>query len=177
VVLTGSSPGRSDFRDWRPGSTCCQDCGWNDSDCLHDWRRCGQERSRCQPQPAGRQPHGHNHIESELETKRLGLLHELGLQVKTIGVLLNPNHPAAASQLGDVQTAARQIGVELHVLRASTDSEIDKALNPSPNTAFLHSQYSAILSSTRDATSLRFWRRAAVYPRCTVFEIMPWQAA
>jgi ABC-type uncharacterized transport system substrate-binding protein len=66
-------------------------------------------------------------LTSELETKRLGLLHELGLQVKTIGVLLNPNYPAAASQLGDVQTAARQIGVELHVLRASTDSEIDKA--------------------------------------------------
>jgi putative ABC transport system substrate-binding protein len=62
-----------------------------------------------------------------MEPKRLGLLRELAPQAATVGVLLNPNLPPAASQLRDLQEAARAIGVELHVLRASTDREIDAA--------------------------------------------------
>jgi putative tryptophan/tyrosine transport system substrate-binding protein len=48
-------------------------------------------------------------------------------QAATIGVLLNPDFPPAASQLRDMQEAARTIGLQLHVLRASTDREIDAA--------------------------------------------------
>jgi putative tryptophan/tyrosine transport system substrate-binding protein len=66
-------------------------------------------------------------LTAELEAKRLGLLNELGLRVKVIGVLLNPNYPPAASQLKDAETAARALGLEIHVLQASTDGEIDKA--------------------------------------------------
>jgi putative ABC transport system substrate-binding protein len=62
-----------------------------------------------------------------LEAKRLGLLHDLVPQAATIGVLLNPNFPPAASQLRDMQEAARAIGLQLHVLRAGTDREIDTA--------------------------------------------------
>ena len=62
-----------------------------------------------------------------LEAKRLGLLHDLVPQAATIGVLLNPDFPPAASQLRDMQEAARTIGLQLHVLRASTDREIDSA--------------------------------------------------
>jgi putative tryptophan/tyrosine transport system substrate-binding protein len=62
-----------------------------------------------------------------LEAKRLGLLHDLVPQAATIGVLLNPDFPPAASQLRDMQEAARTIGLQLHVLRASTDREIDAA--------------------------------------------------
>jgi putative ABC transport system substrate-binding protein len=62
-----------------------------------------------------------------LEAKRLGLLHELLPQAATIGVLLNPNYLLAENQLRDVQDAARAIGVQVHVLRASTDDEIDAA--------------------------------------------------
>ena len=62
-----------------------------------------------------------------LEAKRLGLLHELLPQAATIGVLLNPNYLLAENQLRDVQDAARTIGVQIHVLRASTDDEIDAA--------------------------------------------------
>jgi putative ABC transport system substrate-binding protein len=60
-----------------------------------------------------------------LESKRLGLLHELMPQVATIGVLLNPNYPPAASQLRGVEEAARSVGMQTLVLRASTDSEIE----------------------------------------------------
>ena len=62
-----------------------------------------------------------------LEAKRLGLLHELLPQAATIGVLLNPNYLLAENQLRDVQDAAHAIGVQIHVLRASTDDEIDAA--------------------------------------------------
>ena len=62
-----------------------------------------------------------------LEPKRLGVLRELMPQATTIGVLLNPNHPPAAGQLRDLQEAARALGLQLHVLRAVTEREIDTA--------------------------------------------------
>jgi putative ABC transport system substrate-binding protein len=62
-----------------------------------------------------------------LESKRLGLLRELVPQASTIGFLLNPNFPPAESQLSDVQAAARTINLQIHVLRASADREIDAA--------------------------------------------------
>jgi putative ABC transport system substrate-binding protein len=66
-------------------------------------------------------------LTATLEAKRLGLLHDLLPLAATVGVLLNPNNPAAASQLSDMQEAARAIGLQLDVLRASTDREIDTA--------------------------------------------------
>ena len=63
----------------------------------------------------------------KLEAKRLGLLHELVPQAMPIGVLLNPSFQPAEGQLSDLREAARTIGLPLHVLRASTDHEIDAA--------------------------------------------------
>jgi putative ABC transport system substrate-binding protein len=54
-------------------------------------------------------------------------LHELVPRAATIGVLLNPNYPPAASQLRGVEEAARTIGLQTLVLRVSTDSEIETA--------------------------------------------------
>ena len=68
-------------------------------------------------QPGGNAT-GINILTNTLEPKRLGLLRELVPQAATIGVLLNLTFPAAASQLGDMQEAARTIGLQLHVLRA-----------------------------------------------------------
>jgi putative ABC transport system substrate-binding protein len=66
-------------------------------------------------------------LTSTLEPKRLGLLHELVPQAATIGVLLNPSFPPFEGQLRDVQEAAHALGVQTHLLRASTDREIDAA--------------------------------------------------
>jgi putative ABC transport system substrate-binding protein len=41
--------------------------------------------------------------------------------------MVNPNSPEVDSQLSDVQTAARALGKQLHILRASTEAEIDTA--------------------------------------------------
>lgn len=70
---------------------------------------------------------GINILTTTLEAKRLGLLHELVSRAATIGVLLNPNWPPSANQLRDVQDAARVVGLQINVLRASTDQEIDAA--------------------------------------------------
>jgi putative ABC transport system substrate-binding protein len=66
-------------------------------------------------------------LTSPLEPKRLGLLRELVPQATTIGFLLNPNLPQSGSQLSDVQEAARAINLQIHILRAGTDREIDSA--------------------------------------------------
>ena len=66
-------------------------------------------------------------LTNTLEPKRLELLRELVPRAETIGVLLNPNFPTFESQLRDVQEAARAINLQIHVLRASTDREIDAA--------------------------------------------------
>ena len=60
-----------------------------------------------------------------LEAKRLGLLHELLPQATVIAALVDPNFLTAASQLNDLQDAARALGKELHVLQASTESDLD----------------------------------------------------
>src|SRR5262245_13866785 len=62
-----------------------------------------------------------------LETKRLGLLHELVPQATMIGVLVNPNFPDAANQTRDAQEAGRTLRRQVHVLNASTAREIDAA--------------------------------------------------
>jgi putative ABC transport system substrate-binding protein len=70
---------------------------------------------------------GISNLATTLEAKRLGLLHDLVPQAATIGVLLNPASSTAANQLSDLQEAARTFSLQLHVLRASTDGEIDAA--------------------------------------------------
>jgi putative tryptophan/tyrosine transport system substrate-binding protein len=70
---------------------------------------------------------GVNNLTSTLEAKRFGLLRELVPQATTIGVVLNPTWPLAVSQLRDMQEAAHFIGVQIHILHASSDLEIDTA--------------------------------------------------
>jgi putative ABC transport system substrate-binding protein len=64
---------------------------------------------------------------AELGSKRLGLLRELVPNVTVIAMLINSNFPEAEGQLKDVQEAARTLGLQLIVLRASTDREMETA--------------------------------------------------
>ena len=59
--------------------------------------------------------------------KRLELLSELVPQARVIALLVNPNNPSAERIIRDVQEAARAKGVQLHILKAGTESEIDAA--------------------------------------------------
>jgi putative tryptophan/tyrosine transport system substrate-binding protein len=44
-----------------------------------------------------------------------------------IGVLVNPNEPASGSQIRDAETAAREAGQRVIVLKAASESEIEAA--------------------------------------------------
>jgi putative ABC transport system substrate-binding protein len=62
-----------------------------------------------------------------LEAKRLGLLHELVPNATIIAVLVNPSYPDAETQVREVQEAARTLGLQLHVLKASSARDFDTA--------------------------------------------------
>jgi putative ABC transport system substrate-binding protein len=70
---------------------------------------------------------GFSNLTLSLEPKRLGLLRELVPEANTAGVLLNPARPAADNQLAHLREAAGSVGLKLHVLKASTDTEIEAA--------------------------------------------------
>jgi putative ABC transport system substrate-binding protein len=71
---------------------------------------------------------GFNFFFGEVVAKRLGLLHELLPKAVRVAVLVNPaNAMVADAALRGVQEAARAIGLQLHVLNATTIDEIDAA--------------------------------------------------
>ena len=62
----------------------------------------------------------------EVAAKRLELLHELKPTASIIGMLVNPaNPPIAEANASAVLSAARSLGLELHVLKASTERDFD----------------------------------------------------
>lgn len=64
---------------------------------------------------------------AELVAKRLGLLRELLPQAPNIAVLLNPGNPNAKPIASALHSAATTLGVQLNVLQATTDAEIERA--------------------------------------------------
>ena len=71
---------------------------------------------------------GVNFFVSEVAGKRLGLLHELVPKAVRIAVLVNPaNVPVAEATLRYIPEAARALGLQIQVLKASTSREIEAA--------------------------------------------------
>src|SRR4051812_40427175 len=66
-------------------------------------------------------------MNTELMPKRLELLSELVSQAGVIALLIDPDNASAERRIRAVQEAARAKGVQLHILKASTESEIDAA--------------------------------------------------
>jgi len=72
---------------------------------------------------------GFTSLNLEVGPKRLELLRELVPGATSIALLINPASPALSDPFSrEVQAAARKLGVQLHVLQASTEAEIDSAL-------------------------------------------------
>jgi putative tryptophan/tyrosine transport system substrate-binding protein len=72
---------------------------------------------------------GVNILAAEMDGKRLGLLHELMPNAGRVALLLNSNFPAFPTQLDELQRAAATIGLQVEVLRANTDGEIEAAFD------------------------------------------------
>jgi putative ABC transport system substrate-binding protein len=65
-------------------------------------------------------------LDVELGPKRLQLLHELVPNATVVAVLVNPSDPARAETTSkELQAAANSLGLQLHVLHASTDRDLD----------------------------------------------------
>jgi putative tryptophan/tyrosine transport system substrate-binding protein len=64
---------------------------------------------------------------ARLGAKRLALLHELIPAATTIAILLNPKNPDSEDEAKDVLEAARALGVQILVLHAGSENEIDAA--------------------------------------------------
>jgi ABC-type uncharacterized transport system substrate-binding protein len=71
---------------------------------------------------------GINFFVQDVTSKRLALLHELVPKAARIAVLLNPaNAPATETTWREAEEAVRALGLQIHVVNASTIGEIDAA--------------------------------------------------
>jgi putative ABC transport system substrate-binding protein len=71
---------------------------------------------------------GINFFATEVDAKRLGLLHELVPKAVRVAVLWNPaDDTPGSTELRDLQEAARTLGLQIRVVNATTIGEIDAA--------------------------------------------------
>jgi putative ABC transport system substrate-binding protein len=104
---------------------------------------------------------GFNFFNTEVAAKRLGLLHELVPKAVRVAVLLNPTSATnTATTLQDVQEAARAIGLQIQILKASTSREIEAAFATLARERIAPSSSLPIVSSAAAACNLPPWRRA-----------------
>ena len=64
---------------------------------------------------------------SELVAKRLGLLRDLIPTAAAIGLLVNPSDPRTKAQVKDMQEAAHALGLQIHIVNASSEGELNAA--------------------------------------------------
>jgi putative tryptophan/tyrosine transport system substrate-binding protein len=99
----------------------------------------------------------------ELGPKLLELAHELVPTAALVALLVNPSNPSAETLTRNLQAAALTLGLKLHVLRASTEAEIDDAF-----TAFLHQRAGVLVIGTDAFFNSRTERLAALTVRHSV---------
>jgi putative tryptophan/tyrosine transport system substrate-binding protein len=107
---------------------------------------------------------------TELIPKLLELLCELVPQARVIALLVNPNNSLAEGMIRDVQEAARAKGLQLQILKAGIESEIDAAfisvvqlhaggLVVSADPFYSSRRDQLVALASRDGVPTIFWRR------------------
>jgi putative tryptophan/tyrosine transport system substrate-binding protein len=99
-------------------------------------------------------------LAGELAPKRLQLLHELMPNAALFGVLADPAFPATQSIITDLQAAAPTLGLQLVVVNARTDSDLEPAF-----TTFLQQRVGAVLVGTSNLYTRRTEQLAALAAR------------
>jgi ABC-type uncharacterized transport system substrate-binding protein len=113
---------------------------------------------------------GFSLLGAELTPKLLELLSELVPQTRVIALLVNPNNSFAERVIRDVQEAANAKGLQLSVLKAGSESEIDAAFATLvqlhagalvvSTDAFLNSRREQLVAlASRHAVPAIYWRR------------------
>jgi putative ABC transport system substrate-binding protein len=115
---------------------------------------------------------GSSFLANELTAKRLELLSELVPQASATVLLVNPNNENAGRVVQDGENAARAKGVQLTILKAATESEIDTAFATlaqlragalifSPDPLFVSRREQLVALASRDAVPAIYpWREA-----------------
>jgi putative ABC transport system substrate-binding protein len=102
--------------------------------------------------------------------KRLELISELVPQAVAIALLVNSNSPGVETQIRDVQEAARARGVQLIILYAGTESEIDAAFG-----SLVQLQAGALLVGADPFFNSRREKLVALAARLAVPAIYEWR--
>ena len=109
-------------------------------------------------------------LASELTPKRLQLLRELIPNTAVFGVLADPAFPATKSQIADLKVAARSLGLQLVVVNARTDSDLEVAF-----ATFSQQHVGAVLVSDSTFYTRRMEQLAALAARHALPAIFPWR--
>jgi putative ABC transport system substrate-binding protein len=99
-------------------------------------------------------------LTSELTPKRLQLLHELIPDAAQLGVLAEPAGAASPSMITDLQGAARTLGLQLIVVNARTESDLEPAF-----TTLSQQRVSAVLVGDSNFYNRRIEQLAALAAR------------
>jgi putative ABC transport system substrate-binding protein len=109
-------------------------------------------------------------LQSGLEAKRLGLLHDLVPSATTVAVLVNPNNPTAEMSRLEAEEAAAKLGVKLIILTADVEGDFDDAFGKLAReraaallvtaSAFFNSrhQYLPLLAMRHGVPAIYHWR-------------------
>ncbi len=114
---------------------------------------------------------GFSILVTELMPKRLELISELVPQAGVIALLVNPNSADAERQTQDLQEAARAKRVQLIILKAGTESEIDGAFG-----SLVQLQAGALLVGADPFFNSRREKLIALSARFAVPAIYEWRA-
>jgi putative ABC transport system substrate-binding protein len=71
---------------------------------------------------------GVTRMSTALIAKRLGIILELVPRTSAIALLVNPNGPQTVEQVRDMQEPTRALGLQLHIVKASKESELGAAI-------------------------------------------------
>jgi putative ABC transport system substrate-binding protein len=109
-------------------------------------------------------------LSSELRPKMVELLRELKPRTMTIFMLANPNLSGIAAQTRDTQAAVRAVGLQFHLLKASTPSEIDAAF-----ASLSGQQETALIVASDPFLTGQHKQIASLAARYAVPAVYPWR--
>jgi putative ABC transport system substrate-binding protein len=109
-------------------------------------------------------------LTAEVTPKRFQLLRELIPNVALVGVLTDPANPVTPSLIPSLQTAARALGLELVIVNASTDGDLETAL-----ATFSQKHVGAVLVGISNFYNRRTGQIAALATRHALPAIFPYR--
>jgi putative ABC transport system substrate-binding protein len=113
---------------------------------------------------------GISNLAAELSPKQLQLLHELLPNAALFGVLADPGFPGIQSNVADLQAAARTLGLQLLVVNARTDIDLETAF-----ASFSQQRVGAVLIGTSNFYSRHAEQLAALAARHALPATYAWR--